>query len=313
MQQSKNRQLSLLFSFLGYSIFGFSFLFSKKALEVSTPLVLLAVRFSAAFLLLNLLLLTKKFKLRLKGKNVKMLLLLGVFQPVMYFICENYGVTLTPTSFVGTILSLVPIASIVFGRIFLKEKVLFLQIVFSLISVIGVFFTTVGQKSGMFSWLGFILLLGSVCAAALFNVISRKTSEEFTAFERTYLMFALGCVTFISLSVAENGTMLPAMLSTAFSCGDFWISIVFLAGVSSVGAFLMINYAMTHLDVAKASIFANVTTVISILAGVILLKEPFEIFQAIGSALIIGGVYGVNKSASVQPNPDQTEISKKNI
>jgi drug/metabolite transporter (DMT)-like permease len=54
---------------------------------------------------------------------------------------------------------------------------------------------------------------------------------------------------------------------------------------------------MTYLDVAKASIFANITTMISILAGVLILKESFGIYQVIGSIIIIASVYGVNQLA----------------
>src|SRR5204862_345545 len=64
----KIEKLSLLLAFLGFAIFGFSFMFSKEALEITTPFILLAVRFTVAFIILNLLLLTGKFKLHLKGK-----------------------------------------------------------------------------------------------------------------------------------------------------------------------------------------------------------------------------------------------------
>jgi hypothetical protein len=66
-------------AFLGYAIFGFSFLFSKRALDIATPFVLVATRFTVAFLILNALLLTKRFTLDLKGKTIKTLFLLGLF------------------------------------------------------------------------------------------------------------------------------------------------------------------------------------------------------------------------------------------
>ena len=62
---------------LGYSIYGFSFLFSKVALDVCIPDVFLAWRFTLAFLILGLFLLTGKTKLSFKGKPVGKLLLMG--------------------------------------------------------------------------------------------------------------------------------------------------------------------------------------------------------------------------------------------
>ena len=295
MQNSRRENLSLLLAFSGYAIFGFSFIFSKQALRVSTPFVLLAVRFIIAFLILNLLILTGKFKVNFKGKNIKLLLLLGLIQPVIYFICENYGVKLSATSFVGTIVALVPVVSMVFGSIFLREKVTPFQIFCILISVLGVFLTTLGQHTGTFSWIGFILLLGAVFSTSMYNVLSRKISGKFSAFERTYIMFALGCFAFTGIAILQSLGNFSEMIFIPLSDANFWLSILYLSAVSSVGAFLMLNYAMTYVDVAKTAIFANITTIISILAGVLILKESFGLFQIIGSLIIIATVYGVNR------------------
>ncbi|MBQ4505615.1 MAG: EamA family transporter, partial [Firmicutes bacterium] len=51
----------------------------------------------------------------------------------------------------------------------------------------------------------------------------------------------------------------------------------------------------------------NITTVISILAGVIFLKEPFTLRQAIASLIILIGVYGVNRCVAAQQERDAQE------
>ena len=95
----KKTTLATLAALAGYSIFGFSFLFSKIALNQATPFVLLAIRFVTAFLLLNLVIFLGRIPFSLKGKPVGMLLVLGIVEPVIYFICENYGIAMTTTSF----------------------------------------------------------------------------------------------------------------------------------------------------------------------------------------------------------------------
>ncbi len=294
MKEQQRKNLAVILSVLGYAIFGFSFLFSKQALNVATPFVLLSVRFTVAFLLLNCLLLFRIRRLRLKGKKIGSLLLLGLIQPVVYFICENYGVTLSATSFIGTILALVPITSLAAARVFLKERIRPFQALCSLASVVGVFLTTMYQGSGSFSWLGFLLLLVSVFAGTMFNVLSRKISVRFSPFERTYVMFALGSAVFTCIALIQSAGNFQEMVIVPLCDTSFWISVIYLAGLSSVGAFLMLNYAVTHLDVASASIFANITTVITILAGVLILHESFGIYQIIGSVIIILAAYGVN-------------------
>lgn len=175
MNQSVKATLAGL---LGYSIFGFSFLFSKIALDLTTPFVLLSVRFLTAFLVLNLLLLTGKMTLSLKGKPVKLLLLLGLVQPVLYFICEAYGIAVTSASFSGVMIGLAPVVGLVFGILFLKEKCTIFQAVCTVLSVVGVAMTTTGGFGGA-SLSGFLLLMGAVVSAALFAIISRSAAAHF--------------------------------------------------------------------------------------------------------------------------------------
>jgi drug/metabolite transporter (DMT)-like permease len=305
MNSVRQQRLCVLFAFLGYSIFGFSFLFSKRALGVATPYVLLTVRFGVAFLLLCAMRLTKRFAVNfnLRGKRVGLLMLLGIVQPVLYFLCENYGVALSPTSFVGIMLSMVPIVSSLLGFLFLKERVSAFQIALAGVSVLGVTLTTIGQRGGGVPFLGFLLLAGAVVTASVFNVLSRKISGEFTAFERTYFMFGLGFFAFLAIALLSGGATTPSLWLVPFASVQFWVSIVFLSGLSSVGAFWMINHAVTHLQTAKTAIFANITTVISILAGVLILGERFGPWETAGSALIVLSVYGMNRSAAKKAAP----------
>ena len=295
MLKNKKEELSLIFALTGFVIFGFSFIFSKEALSVSSLFVMLAVRFSVAFLILNVLILTGRFKVDLRKGNLGLLLLLGIVQPFIYFICESYGIKLSATSFVGTILALIPMVSLVLGVVLLNEKVRALQVFCTLASVLGVILTAMGQASGSFSWAGFGLLMGAVFSASVFNIISRKISVDFSAFERTYVMFALGSVAFLAIALIQSRSNLQELFFAPLTNLNFMIPIFFLAGLSSVGAFLMINYAMTYLDVSRIAIFGNITTVISILVGVIILKEHFGLYQMIGSIIIIGSVYVVNR------------------
>lgn len=68
-----------------YTLWGFSFLASSVGQRVATPFVLLSYRFDIALLILLVPLVLGKARLRLRGKNVKMLLLLqsddGRFRP----------------------------------------------------------------------------------------------------------------------------------------------------------------------------------------------------------------------------------------
>ena len=288
----KTSTLATLASLAGYSIFGFSFLFSKLALDMTAPFVLLAVRFLTAFLVLNLLLLTGRVKISLKNKPVLPLLLMGLVQPVIYFICEAYGIAMTSSSFSGVMIGLVPVAGLVFGVLFLREKCTVFQVICTLCSVVGVALTT-GGGMGEFSLPGFLLLLGAVTSGALFTVLSRSIADHFSSFERTYVMFALGSAVFTAIAAVESrGNM--AALAAPLTSPAFWGAVLYLAVVSSVCAFLLINFSLNHISAGRSLIFSNFTSVISVLAGIFIMGDTFSPIQLMGIVIITASVFGVS-------------------
>ncbi len=292
MNKSKETAYMLM-AFTGNAIFGFSFLFSKVALNIAKPFILLAFRFTVAVIVMSLLIVFKVIPVNFKGKDLKPLLLLGVIQPVIYFICESYGIKLTSSSFAGVIIALIPIAGMIASAIFLKEKPTLLQVIFSILSVSGVIVMTIVDSTMSVNYLGLLLLLGAVFASSGFSIISRSISDKFTAFERTFIMFIIGSLFFDTVAIVTttdiNDWLIP--LTTP----SFWLAIVYLSCLSSIGAFVLLNKVLDVLDVTRSLVFANVTTVISVLAGVLILHEQFSLVQFIGIIMALSGVYGVNR------------------
>ena len=127
------RTKSLLAVMTGNTIFGFSFLFSKTALQYARPEIMLAFRFFTAFLVLNLVVLAGKtlknkkgeplIAFSLKGKPLKDVLILALFQPVIYFFAETYGIDYTSSAFAGTLIAVVPVAGVMVDMLFMHTKV----------------------------------------------------------------------------------------------------------------------------------------------------------------------------------------------
>ncbi len=305
----RTRSKALLAALVGNSIFGFSFLFSKIALDITLPGVLVAVRFAVAFLVLNLVILVgKNIKKKdgkplvlfsLKGKPKKYLILLAIFQPVIYFLAESYGIKYTSSAFAGTIIAIIPLMGVVLDVIIMHANVGKKQIVCAIGSVVGVVITTLGTENMESSVIGVLMLLIAVFAGSFFYVFSKKAGEHYNALERTYAMFAIASVVFTIIAVIQCAGEYERWIGTAFRNTQFWIAILYLAVFSSVAAFVVLNYASSHISVSEASIFANLTTVISIVAGIVVLHERFTIQQVVGAALILASVY-LSSSNSVK-------------
>lgn len=283
----------------GNVIFGFSFLFTRLALGHASPYVLLACRFTLAFLVMNLLLLTRRAKVNLGGKGWQFLLLLGIFQPVLYFFGENYGILYTSSTFSSVMIALIPVVTMALSALFLKERANGKQLVFSLLSVLGVAVLSAGQGFGENQIKGIALLVLAVFSGAAYYLSTRKLAAQFTPFARTYMMFAVGFVVFTTLALGETGGN-PAPFAAALQSPAFLAAILYLGVLSSVGAFFLINYANTYLSAARTSVFSNVVTIVSVFAGVVFLGETFTPLSFLAAAMIMVGVWGVQRAAQAE-------------
>lgn len=277
-------------------IFGFSFLFSKVALDYSHPLIILSVRFTVAFAVLNLMWLCKILKLDFKGKPKTRLLFMAIAQPLLYYVFELYGISNTSSAISGVIISLVPVAVLVLSSVFLHERPTRSQILFSALSLAAIVTISILSNDGAASTLtGILLLLGAVICAAVFNIVSRSESKSFSPFERTYIMFLVGALGFNVIALCTLGNGYFTELSSACQSLEFWGSIAYLSLLSSIAAFALYNYSTTYISAVRSASFSNLITVVSVLAGIFILGENLSVPQLICCALIVLGVLGVNK------------------
>ena len=305
MTQKKTHALSLLAAITADVIFGMSFMFSKLALEVAVPTVLLAFRFTVAVAAMSLVILANAavgklrgrplFAFSLRGKPVYKLLLLGTVQPVAYFFFENYGILYTSSAVAGTIISAVPVCCILMDVLVLHERVTAKQVVCALGAIGGVALISAGGAV-MVSALGMLFLLLTMLSDTLYYGISHSAAKVFTPFEMTYVMFAVGMAVFIPVALIQAGGLHTPLITAPLHDGGFWIAVLYLGLLSSVMAYGLLNFANSHLSVSETSLFSNVTTVVSVLAGVVLLKEPFSVWQMLGVAVILICVFAANVS-----------------
>ncbi|MBQ5320999.1 MAG: EamA family transporter [Oscillospiraceae bacterium] len=277
-------------------IFGFSFLFSKVALDYANPLIILAVRFTIAFAVLNILWLFRIVKLNFKGKPKKRIILMALAQPLLYFIFELYGIEKTSSAMSGVIISLVPVAVILLSTFVLKEKPTRSQILFSALSLMSIVVISIlSNDGGENSLVGILLLLGAVICAAAFNILSRSEAQRYSPFERTYMMFLIGTVGFNIIAIASLRENYILELTSAAISPQFWGAIFYLSVLSSIAAFMLYNYSTSVISSVRAASFSNIITVVSVLAGIFILGEVLSLPQLICCLLIIIGVFGVNK------------------
>ena len=296
-----------------YTLWGFSFLASSVGQRVATPFVLLSYRFDIALLILLVPLVLGKAKLRLRGKNVKMLLLLGLFEPGIYFIGEQYGLKYTNSAFSGVMIAVIPVVTLIMAAVFLKEKPSMAQWLFSILSIAGIVVITLVENSGgSVSLKGVLLLVVAVLTGAACGVVSRGISDEFSVYERTFMIQLMGAVFFTSLAVIEQGGNITALIRPAASL-DFMLAALFLAVGASVVGYWLFNYSVANAPMANVISLYNLTTIVSVLAGVFILGESFSLLSAAAMVAVLVGIWGVQKFTPQKNGASETNMKRGGI
>jgi len=285
-------------------IFGFSLLFTRTATYLVSPMTLLSWRFIIAFAFYNICVLLRIIKVDFRGKSLRPLILIAIFHPFMYFVGETIGVSQTSASESGTMISTIPIVTLLCSIIVLKIIPTKLQAIGIAVTVFGVVIIVFSQGiDAVFNPFGYAMLLLATVSYSLYAVFAQK-AEEFTGAEKTYIMIALGAISFTTIALIENA--LNGTLSTfavlPFTNISFLVSVLYLGIGSSVGAFLFYNIAIDKIGATRTTSFSGISTIIAIVAGVFILQENFTFFQGIGAVLVIGGVYLTNRTRTPTTN-----------
>lgn len=278
-------------------IIGFSFLFMKVALDIADPVDTLAFRFAASFAVMSIPVLAGKVRLNYRGKNVRKLLMLAALYPLGFFTLQAYGLKYATSGEGGILFAFTPVLTVLLAFSFLKETTTRLQKLSIGLSVSGVLFIFL-MKGSRIEWSnmkGIILLFLSCLAVAGYSVLARRLLKLFRPAEITYVMLGIAFLVFLVVSVARHaaaGTV--GLLFVPLASGTFVTAILYLGVLSTLVTALSSNYALSKIEASKMGVFTNLSTIVSIAAGALVLGEEVTVYHIVGSALIIAGVIGTN-------------------
>ena len=283
-------------------IFGLSYVFTKQATNVASAFAFLGWRFLIAAVFMSLCVAVGLIRVNFQGRKLRPLFIVALCNPAIYYIGETVGIGNTTASESGVILACIPVASLAASTLILREKPKKTQVIGIVITLIGVVITVfaAGVQSSL-SVVGYLFLFIGVISYALYAVFVDKAGG-FTGAEITYVMMIAGAILFGTIAVIEGfctGTMSELVTLPLRETG-FLVAILYSGICSSILGFILSNTAIALIGVNRAASFIGISTVVAIIAGILLLGESFSLFQLAGAAVIIAGVYIANTKLQKQ-------------
>lgn len=294
MSTNKNQRQAYIGLILMTFIIGLSFIFVKVGLRYADAMDLLAHRFTAAAISIVLLWMFGFIKLpRYSFQQAKSLLLLSLFYPLLFFALQTFGLKHSTASEAGIVFALTPIITLIAASFFLKERTTLWQKTGIVMSIVGILYILYfsGDISGSTTLKGLILLLLSVFAVVVYYILGKVISAHFKAMEITVWMTLLAFIVFNGFSIAghiQSHTL--NQFFKPFVHAEFLWAVLYLGVLSSMLTALFTNFALTQVSASQIAVFNNLSPLISIAGGILILGETLFTYHILGGILVLAGV-----------------------
>lgn len=267
-------------------LYGSSFIVMKIALAQLSPIATMSGRMIFAALIF--LLFTNIFKkIKIQPEDWKWIILMGIYEPCLYFLFEGYALKYTTASQAGVITATLPILVTIATALVLKEKVskkIIPGFALAITGTIILSFSGNATDSAPNPLLGDLLeFLAMVCATG--GIVTTKyLCKRYNPFFLTALQVLAGFLFFVPYSLATGE--IHKINDTTASI----VSIAYLGIFVSLGAYSLYNFAISKISTIKASIYINLIPVFAMAFGSIFLYEQFTALQISSCVMIFAGV-----------------------
>ena len=271
------------------TIWGFNFSIIKFVYRDFHPLAFNALRFTVASLAMLLLLLWTGGGFRIDREDRRAFLALGLIGSSIYQVLFVLGLERTKAGNGGLFMALTPIFAYLVSVFTNRERFhrgVLTGIILSLVGVSIIVLFGSAEISFAGTWPGDLMMISAAFCWGAYTAGTSPLIRKYGAIRVTVLSTIAGAVIMVPLSapwaIRQNW-------SSISSVG--WLGFLYATFGGIVYAYFIWAYALGRVGVAHTAVFANITPIIAVGAGWILLGEPLSLPQIAGVVLVLTGVF----------------------
>ena len=219
-------------------------------------------------------------------KNGLTLILSSVFMAINWILLfEAYRYTSVATATICYYMApiLVMLGAVpMFGDTLTGRKILCVLAAFlGLIFLSGIFktgFTGLSELKGVLFGLGAAVLYATV-------VLLNKKLKDITSYDRTIVQMGVAAISLLPYTLLTENV-------TSFSLEPLAVFMLLVVGVFHTGiAYVFYFGSLGVLKTSTVALFSYIDPVVAILLSALLLREPFGIFELLGTILVLGAAF----------------------
>lgn len=265
-----------------------SFIVLKIAFVAYDPMVVIFGRMLVASVCFLLVWQRKRWRYEYQPGDWRLLLLMVVSEPCLYFVFEALALQNTSAAQAGMITALAPLLVGVGAFYFLKERLSLMVWLGFTLAVVGVVWLTLAGEAAEYApnpLLGNFLEFCAMICATGYVLALKKLSLRYSPWLLTALQAVSGMLFFLP-ALALPATELP----TAWKW-DGVLAVLYLGTFVNIAAYGLYNLAVSKIKAAQASAFINLIPVFTLIMAYLFLGEMLNAQQLCACVLVLGGVF----------------------
>jgi drug/metabolite transporter (DMT)-like permease len=282
------------------AVWGASFIATKIALRELHPLMVVCSRFGIGVVLLGAVVVHRREWRGVPARDLLYFGVLGFLGITLHQWLQATGLVTAQASTTAWIISSIPIFIALLGWVFLRERPTLLAVGGIALATVGVLVIVSGGDLGSLAGgsaipRGEFLILLSAPNWALFSVLSRYGLRRHSATRMMFYVMTFGWLWTTLALVLREDTLLPAEGIHLSAAG--WTSIGFLGVVCTGIAYVFWYDALKFVTASHVGSLLYLEPLVTVVVASVLLDEPILLSSLAGGALILSGVWLVNRHA----------------
>jgi drug/metabolite transporter (DMT)-like permease len=273
---------------LSMIFWSFSFIWFKIANETFPPITIVFIRLFFAVILLTLyLVITKKF-MKIKKEDLKLFLMLSLFEPFFYFLGESFGLTYVSATVGSVLISTIPVFVTIGAWLLFKERLKVINYAGIIFSFIGVLVFIMNKDGGIsFNIKGLGLIFVAVFSAVGYNLTLSRLVGSYSPVYIVNVQNIIGAVLFLPLFLIFDFRQFISMPLTF----KMFVPVLELAIFASCGAFIFFAYSVRNIGITRANVFTNFIPVLTAIFSFILLGDKLTFQNIAGMIIVVAGLF----------------------
>jgi drug/metabolite transporter (DMT)-like permease len=283
------------------AIWGSTFIAGRIVSSQMPALAAAFGRFLIATLSLVVLMLVEEHGIpKLSPRQWMKFTLLGAIGVAAYSLLFMFGLQTVTASRGSLIMALVPAATLLGGALFLHESLTKARALGVVLALVGVA-VELGDGNPLKLLMGPIgygeaAMFGCVLAWSAYTLLGKRImGEGMSPLAATTCAAITGTAILFVACVVTDGLSLPHANWKA------WLALAYMGVLGTAIAYIWFFDGVKVIGPARSAVFINLVPVVAITLGVVLLGEKLDFAMGAGAALVVGGVWIINRAQVVPP------------